>query len=125
MSASEASSRTSSGPGGQVTVADRVVRLLSASLTDWELQPDLWNELGAALDSLAAAGPDTEAAALRRALVQLQLAVPDRIVPIGSVQGVPAPARHRERANHLIHALTPARTPQPPAAPSPRPPTAP
>ncbi|MFE5678781.1 CATRA system-associated protein [Streptomyces erythrochromogenes] len=114
MSASETSSRASSGPGARGTAADRVVRLLSASLADWELSPEVWTELGAVLDSLAAAGPDTEAAALRRALVKLQLAAPDRIVPIGSVQGVRAPARHRERANHLIHALTPVRAPVPP-----------
>ncbi|MFF4387056.1 MULTISPECIES: CATRA system-associated protein [unclassified Streptomyces] len=119
MSAPGASPRTPTGPDGRTALVDRILTLLHYALTDWELPPHRWEKLGSAVETLIAAeAQGGEEEALCRTLVQLQLAAPDRVVPIGSVRPVRVSARHRERMNHLIHTLTP---PEPPtAAPAPR-----
>ncbi|MFJ9643619.1 CATRA system-associated protein [Streptomyces sp. NPDC004244] len=118
MSAPEATSASSQPSSGGDAIAARIVGLLSASLRDWQLPSAQWKRLTTALTPLAEAGPTPDAATLRGALVALQRAAPDRIVPIRTTRTTPAPRQHRERANHLIHTLTPP-TPDPPRTPAP------
>ncbi|MFE6286723.1 CATRA system-associated protein [Streptomyces sp. NPDC057877] len=90
----------------RAALAKRILTLLERSLTVWELPAETWKGLDdGPLDALLATGADSDAPALRRALVELDLVTPGRITPVTTTAPVPAPDRHRERVNHLVHAL--------------------
>ncbi|WP_432069403.1 CATRA system-associated protein [Streptomyces sp. AA1529] len=83
----------------------QILALLEHSVSGWQLPDTDWQRLDAPVDALTATGADSDVPTLRRALVQLQLAAPDRITPMTRSAVVSAPTRLRERVNHLVHTL--------------------
>ncbi|MFG3662344.1 CATRA system-associated protein [Streptomyces sp. NPDC047706] len=90
---------------GRTALVAQILTLLEHSVSRWQLPETDWQRLDGPVDALTATGADTDVPALRRALVQLQLAAPDRITPVTRTAVVCAPTRLRERVNHLVHTL--------------------
>lgn len=98
------SPRSPDGDGRTALVA-QILALLEHSVSRWQLPDTDWQRLDGPVDALTATGADSDVPTLRRALVQLQLAAPDRITPVTRTAVVSAPTRLRERVNHLVHTL--------------------
>ncbi|WP_431981481.1 CATRA system-associated protein [Streptomyces qinglanensis] len=90
---------------GRTALVAQILTLLEHAVSGWQLPDTDWQRLDGPVDALTAAGADSDVPALRRALVQLQLAAPDRITPVTRSAVVSAPPRLRERVNHLVHTL--------------------
>lgn len=71
----------------------------------WQLAPARWETVRTAIEAVEVAHAAGDAAALRRATIELELLAPIRITRIGSEPTVAAPERIRERTNQLIHSL--------------------
>ncbi|MEU3276049.1 CATRA system-associated protein [Streptomyces antibioticus] len=73
----------------------------------WQLAPERWARVETIVDALADALDREDGDALREATAELEVSGPVRITRIGarSPGPVPASARIRDRANHLVHSL--------------------
>ncbi|MFE7902697.1 CATRA system-associated protein [Streptomyces sp. NPDC057424] len=90
---------------GRTALVAQILTLLEHSVSRWQLPDTDWQRLDGPVDALTATGAGSDVPTLRRALVQLQLAAPDRITPVTRTAVVSAPTRLRERVNHLVHTL--------------------
>ncbi|GGX04936.1 hypothetical protein GCM10010297_28100 [Streptomyces malachitofuscus] len=99
------SPRSSRDGDDRTALVAQILTLLQHSVGTWRLPDTDWQRLEGPVDALTATGADSDVATLRRALVQLQLAAPDRITRATRPAVAAAPARLRERVNHLVHTL--------------------
>ncbi|MFC5218407.1 CATRA system-associated protein [Streptomyces coerulescens] len=78
-----------------------------ADVLVWRLGRDRWEAVGRGLDAMRRALAAGDPAGLRRAVADVEMAGPHRILGLEDSALLPLPERHRERVNELIHQLDP------------------
>ncbi|MTE17627.1 hypothetical protein F0L17_00445 [Streptomyces sp. TRM43335] len=71
----------------------------------WRLKQENWNAVGHGLEAMRRALAAGDAAGLRRAVADVEMAGPYRIVGLEDADLLPLPKECRERINELVHVL--------------------
>lgn len=71
----------------------------------WRLTNENWEVVGRGLEAMNLALAAGDSAGFRRAVADVEMAGPHRIVGLENSAMLPLPEKHRERVNELIHSL--------------------
>ncbi|URN14710.1 MULTISPECIES: CATRA system-associated protein [Streptomyces] len=98
-------------PPGSCGVEPETRRMAMDVLEDipaWRLRRGDWNAVGHGLEAMRRSLAAGDTAGLRRALADVEMAGPHRIVGLEDAALLPLPEECRERVDELVHALEPA-----------------